>query len=152
MHTRHRPLKSRTAVSHDRVRELGSIQLLKVTYANVARFLRNFVHLMSMWNIDSEFGNDMFYIFDFIKHNTSLSSDSTCISGTGFSHRTTALCTKCIVHNFRMDINNLFNFLTLTRNTLHLSSSLPPSLHLSSSIPTPSSLFLCLLPSAVDMK
>src|SRR6218665_1313720 len=42
-----------------------------------------------------------------------------------FSHRATALRTKYTVHNFGMDNPNLLNCLTLSRNTLPLSYSLP---------------------------
>jgi len=37
-----------------------------------------------IWNKGSEFDNDIIYIYDFIIHDTFLSSDFTCISGTGY--------------------------------------------------------------------
>jgi len=71
----------RTEGSHARVRESGSIRFFNVTSANVVRFLPKFVHIItSIWNNGCEFGIDMIYIYDFIKHDMLLSSDFTCIT------------------------------------------------------------------------
>ena len=77
----HRHLELRTEGSHARVCELGSIRLFNVTSANEFHFLPNFVHNhSSIWNNGSEFGNNMIYIYNFIKHDTLLPSDFTCIT------------------------------------------------------------------------
>jgi len=88
----------------------------------------------SIRNNGSEFGNDIFYIYDFIKHATSWSSDLHAFQALVISHRATPLWTKYTVCNFGMDNLNLHNCLILTRNTL---ISLPTPL--SSSIFLPSS-------------
>src|SRR6218665_3709051 len=79
-------LKLRTEGRRSRVRELGSIQLFNVTSANVVHFFTKFCthNHTGIWNKGSEFSNDMIYIYDFIKHDTLLSSDFTCISGAGY--------------------------------------------------------------------
>src|SRR6218665_2188730 len=80
MYDRH--LKLRTEGRRSLVRELGSIQLCNVTSANVATFCTH--NYTGIWNKGGEFDNDMIYIYNFIKHDTLLSSDFTCISGSGY--------------------------------------------------------------------
>jgi len=81
-----RHLKLRTEGRRSRVHELGSVQLFNVTSAYMVRFLPNFVHIIIQVYGDkgSEFGNDIIYIYNFTKHDTLLSSDFTCISGTDY--------------------------------------------------------------------
>ena len=80
MCTRHRHLKLRTEGSHTRLRELESIRFFNVTSANACgQFLANILYTIhnntSILKNGSEFSNDMIYISDCIKHDTSLFGD-----------------------------------------------------------------------------
>ena len=97
----------------------------------------------------------MIYIYDFIKHDTLLSSDFTRIWGTGyFSHNIWVQSNSTVnkvaytVYNFGMDNLIPLHCLILTRNTLPLSSSLPLFFYIPPFLPflppSPHSLFFLL--------
>jgi len=80
---KHRRLKSRTAVSHAWVCELGNIRFFNVTSAKVVRFLSKFVHIIIQVNGTMAAHlviKNVSYINHFITHDTLLSSDFTCIT------------------------------------------------------------------------
>ena len=83
---------------------------------------KNFTHNhTSIWNNGSEFGNDMIYIYEFLKHDTSWSSSDYIFRHSLFLHGTTALWAKYnTVHSFGMDNPNLLNCLLLVRNSIPL--------------------------------
>src|SRR6218665_1186205 len=101
-----------TVVRRSRVRELVSIRFVNVTSANVIRFFLATIYTQYkyMEQLVANLVTTSFQFTSFIKHDTSWSSDFTCISGTGIiSHRPTALRSKYTVHNFGMDISKLLN-------------------------------------------
>ena len=77
---------------------VGPIRCFNVTSANAIRFLPNFVRVIiyyaSIWKNSREFGNDTIYIYDFIKHDTSWSSDFTCISVTDYFTQNNSIVNK----------------------------------------------------------